>query len=272
VNRGEPLSDRTEEKPEFPGDGASDPQRRDWLQWAFSVPEGSRIGEVTRYGADDVTPMTVEIIPPGNGEARIVRFEEEHEAAGYGTLRRALIRDGGLRAEYVTSAKIAGDAYYLLCKLARVIGGGDPRDEAREWLAGYREEANRAACSLAKSDLYGTLETLRCFPYSKRQISMWLNALDRGERLEPPRPPLLVDDKGGEWTSVTHLATYVRWGRDQPGAISNKALTGLVVELGGKRWRARAWDTTTRERQRQICTVLVRLPEVSGAPEDEQRV
>ena len=99
------------------------------------------------------------------------------------------------------------------------------------------------------------------------------------ERLEPkepapkpPAPPLLIVDKADEWTSITHLATYIRWGRDQPGVISNKALAGLVVELGGERWRARAWDTTTRDRQHQICTVLVRLPSVVVESEDEGRV
>ncbi len=263
-------------KPGFPGDGASDPHRRDWLVWAFSVPNGSRIGEVTRYGAADVTPMTIEIIPPGDGKARLVRFEEEREASKHATLRAALIRDGGLRAEQITNAKIAGDAYYLLCKLARVVGGADPRDEVREWLDGYREEAKRTERSLAKRDLYATLDALRCYPYSKRQINLWLSAMERlrpGERApQPPAPPLFVVDKDAEWTSITHLATYVRWGRDQPGTISNKALAGLVVELGGERQRMRAWNDSKRERQHQICTVLVRLPPLRADLEDEDRV
>lgn len=254
------------QKPEFPGDGASDPQRERWLEWAFSVPKGSRVGEVIRYGADDVTPMTVEVVPPGNGKPRIVRFEEERQAANHGTLRRALVRDGDLRAEHITSAKVAGDAYYLLCKLARVVGSNDPQDKVREWCDGYREDAERHACSLAKGDLHETLDRLRRYPYSKRQINLWLAAQERGEFAQEPRPPLFEDSKGGEWTSITHLATYIRWGRDQPGVIDNTALSGLVVELGGEKWVAQGWDATTRQRQHKITTVLVRLP-----PVDEER-
>lgn len=271
TDRGEPLG---ASKPEFPGDGATDPARRAWLAWAFNVPSGWRIGEIVRYGAADVTPMTVELIPPGDGKPRLVRFEEEREAVKHSTLRATLIRDGGLRAAQITSAKIAGDAYYVMCALARVVGGGDPTDEVREWLGGYRLEARREDRSFAKADLYGTLEALRAYPYSKRQINQWLATLERlrpGERApEPPRPPLFVDDRRGEWTSITHLATYIRWGRDQPGTISNKALAGLVVELGGQRWRARAWDATTRDRQHQIASVLVRLPAEESATDDDE--
>ena len=254
----------------FPGERATDEQRREWLGWLFSVPPGFTVGEVTRFGAADVTPMTIEIVPPNGDPPQVVRFEEEQAAAGHGALRRALTRDAGLRAEHVTSGKAAGDAYYLLCKLARVLGGGDPRDAAEEWISGYRLEAKRENYSLRKGDLHATLDALRSYPYSKRQINVWLNALDRGDFAEEPKPPLIVDEKGGEWTSITHLATYVRWGRDQPGVIGNKALAGLVVELGGKRWLARAWDTTTRQRQHEIRTVLVRLPDVPDPPPDDQ--
>lgn len=246
-----------------PGDNATDPARRKWLAWAFTVPAGSRIGEVTRFGASDRTPMTIEIVPPGDGRPRIVRLEEERDAAKNGTLRLALIRDTGLNAAPIANAKVAGDAYYVLCKLARVVGGSDPRDEVREWVDGYRSEAKRMEFSFAKRDLYATLDALRGHPYSKRHINLWINAVERGEFAgEPPQPPLAIDSKGAEWTSITHLATYVRWGRDQPGTISNDALAGRVVELGGQRWLARAWDGTTRERRHRIITVLVRLPSV----------
>ena len=254
-----------------PGDSATDPERREWLAWAFTLASGWRIGEVTRYGAADRTPMTVEIVPPGDGKPRVVRFEEERDAAKHSTLRLALTRDAGLKAGQITNAKVAGDAYYVLCKLARVVGSSDPRDEAREWIDGYRHEARRERLSLAKPDLHATLDALRRYPYSKRQINLWLNAVERyGEAGEPPRPPLIVDDKGGEWTSITHLATYVRWGRDQAGTISNEALAGRVVELGGARWKASAWDDTTRQRQSRIVTVLVRLPTVEDDPDDDE--
>ena len=250
--------------PEFPADGASDPQRRDWLEHAFSVPAGSSIGKVIRYGADDVTPMTVEILP-GTGKPRLVRFDEERQAAKHGTLRAALTRDAGLRGQHITGPKIAGDAYYLLCQLATVIGSNDPRDKAQEWISGYREEAKRVKCSLAKSDLYVTLDSLRSYPYSKRQINLWLATVERRgieAAGEPPQPPLLIDGKKGEWTSITHMATYVRWGRDQPGVIDPTALAGLIVELGGERQKLQAWDTTTRQRQDHIVTVMVRFPPV----------
>jgi hypothetical protein len=150
-----------------------------------------------------------------------------------------------LKAAPITSAKIAGDAFYVLCKLARVVGGHNPLDEAREWIDGYRHEADRIEVSLARADLYQTLDTLRRYPYSKRHINLWLNAVERyGRADEPPAPPLALDrHKGGEWASITHLATYVRWGRDQPGTISSDALAGRVVELGGKRWTARPGTT-----------------------------
>lgn len=252
-----------------PGDNATDPERRAWLRWAFTISDGWDIGEITRYGARSRTPMTVEIVPPGHGTPRLVRLEEEQEAAKHGSLRLALTRDAGLSGAAITNAKIAGDAYYVMCKLARVIGSSDPLDETREVIDGYREEATREKQSLAKPDLYRTLDWLRRFPYSKRQINLWLAALERGDgkNREAPRPPLLVDDQGGEWTSITHLATYYRWGREQPGVIANDALAGRVVELGGVRWKASAWDSTTRERQRRIITVLVRLPGVDEDPD-----
>lgn len=253
-----------------PGDNATDPDRRDWLAWASTIPARSRIGEVTRYGAASRTPMTIEIVPPGDGKPTMVRLEEERDAARNGALRLALTRDAGLKAAPITNAKIAGDAYYVLCKLARVVGGGDPRDETREWIDGYREEAKRLELSFAKGDLHGTLDALRRYPYSKRQINLWLAEAERHGELgagEPPRPPLAIDGKGGEWTSITHLATYIRWGRDQPGTISNEALAGRVVELGGTRWKASAWDGTTRQRQDRITTVLVRLPTAKDDPE-----
>jgi hypothetical protein len=210
--------------------------------------------------------MTFEIVPPGDGKPKIVRLEEERDAAKNGTLRLALTRDAGLRAEPITNARVAGDAYYELCKLARVVGGSDPLDEAQEWVDGYRVEAERLSLSLARRDLYATLDALRSYPYSKRQINLWISRVERGELAgDPPRPPLVIDDKGGEWTSITHLATYVRWGRDRPGVIRDDALAGRVVELGGERWRASAWDATTRQRRERIITVLVRLP---GADEE----
>lgn len=266
------AAENTSTQHPVPADTATDPARRKWLMWVFTVPTGWRIGEVVRYGAASRTPMTIEIIPPGDGKPRIVRFEEERDAAKHGTLRLALTRDAGLKAAAITSAKIAGDAYYVLCKLARVVGSSDPRDEAREWFDGYRQEAKREHLSLAKPDLHGTLDALRRYPYSKRQINLWIAAVERlrpGDRApEPPRPPLVIDSKGGEWTSITHLATYVRWGRDQAGTISNEALAGRVVELGGTRWKASAWDASTRQRQNRIITVLVRLPTVEDDPDE----
>ena len=259
-------------KPGFPGDNANDPQRRQWLEWAFSVSAGSHVGEITRYGADDVTPMTVEIIPPGNGKPQLVRFEEEHQAQKPASLRSALTRDAGLRAEHITSAKIAGDVYYVLCRLARVLGGGDPRDEVREWIDGYRDAATRISGSLAKVELYMTLDMLRHFPYSKRHINLWLRAMERlraDERPpEQPRPPLLVDEDGGEWTSISHLATFIRWDRDQGGTMNSRRLAGFVAELGGKRWKADAWDDTSRGRRRRIVAVMVRLPAVEDVSGD----
>jgi hypothetical protein len=263
-----------------PDDTTTDRERREWLEWAFSLPDGWQVGDVKRHGGGSHTPMTVEIVPPGDGKAKVVRLEEERDAAKQGTLRLALTRDAGLRAAPITNAKVAGDAYYVLCALAQVIGGGDPRDEAREWIDGYRQEAVRLDLSLAKPDLYVTLDQLRRHPYSKRQISLWLSTVEsHGMQVVggPPCPPLVIDasprledGERGEWTSITHLATYVRWGRDQPGTISGEALAGRVIELGGKRWRAAAWDDTTRQRQSRIITVLVRLPRAEDAPEEDE--
>jgi hypothetical protein len=264
-----------------PDDSATDPERREWLEWAFSVPDGWRVGEVTRHGGGSHTPMTVELVPPGDGKPRVVRLEEERDAAKQGTLRLALTRDAGLRAAPITNAKVAGDAYYVLCALGRVVGSGDPRDEAREWIDGYRQEALHLDLSLAKGALHATLDQLRRHPYSKRQINLWLGTVERhGVEVagEPPRPPLVIDTTSprrddrppGEWTSITHLATYVRWGREHAGVINPEALAGHVVELGGRRWRASAWDTTTRQRKDRIITVLVRLPRPEDAPEEDE--
>jgi hypothetical protein len=262
-----------------PGDNATDPERREWLEWAFSVPDGHRIGEVTRYGGADHAPMTVEIVPPGNGKPRVARLEEEREAAKQGTLRLALTRDAGLRAAPITNAKLAGDAYYVLCALARVVGGSDPRAQTREWIDGYRQEAERLYLSLAKGHLYATLDRLRRHPYSKRKINLWLAEVERNPDTagDPPCPPLIVDQTPrldgrppGEWTSITHLATHIRWGREHAGTISNDALAGRVVELGGKRWEAAAWNDTTRQRQHRIATVLVRLPSVEDDPHENE--
>lgn len=257
--------------PVVPGEGASDPERRGWLRTIFSVPDGWELGEVVRYGATARTPLTIELLPPGGGDPRVVQFDEEEDAARPGSLRMALGR-AGLRAAWIANAKIAGDVYYVLCKLAKVIGGQHPLDELREQIDGYRLEARPEPHSFRKGYLYGTLAALRAWPYSKRQINLWLAALERGADVDPPVPPLFVDDEGGEWTSVTHLATYIRWGRDQPGVISNEALAGRVVQLGGTRWRARAWDATTRERQNQIAIVLIRLPAVDSEPSEDERV
>ena len=261
------VEGRKNGKPGFPGDSANDPQRRQWLEWAFSIPAGSHVGEITRYGADDVTPMTVEIVPPGSGKPQLVRFEEEQQAQKPATLRAALTRDAGLRAEHITSSKIAGDVYYVLCRLARILGGGDPRDEVREWIDGYRDAATRITASLAKTDLYMTLDMLRHFPYSKRHINLWLRAMERVHPSDPvpeqPRPPLLIDEDAGEWTSISHLATFIRWDSDQGGTMNSRRLAGFVAELGGKRWKADAWDDTTQARRRRIVAVMVRLPAVS---------
>jgi len=264
-----------------PGDTATDPERREWLERAFSVPDGWRIGEVTRYGGGSHTPMTVELVPPGGGKPRVVRLEEEREAARQQTLRLALTRDAGLRGGPITNAKVAGDAYYVLCALAQLHGGGDPRDEALEWIDGYRQEAVQLPLSLAKGHLYLTLDRLRRHPYSKRKINLWVAAVERDTMTagEPPRPPLVIDPTPrpdgrppGEWTSITHLATYVRWGREHGGVILPEALGGRVIELGGKRWKASAWDGTTRQRRRRISTVLVRLPGAEDAPDEDEEM
>src|SRR5262245_43763479 len=191
-------------KPEFPGEGADHPTCFRWLHWAASVPEGSRFGEPIRYGGTKRTPMVLPVIPPGNGQPRRVRFEEERDAEKPGTLRAALIRDGGLRAEHITGNKIAGDFYWVLCQVARVVGAINPLDELREQLDGYRLEARRETHAFGKGDLYGTLDALRRYPYSKRQINQWLAALEHlapGQHPPPPpRPPLFVDDRdAGEW-------------------------------------------------------------------------
>ena len=267
------VEGRKNGKPGFPGDNANDPQRRQWLEWAFSVPAGSHVGEITRYGADDITPMTVEIIPPGNGKPQLVRFEEEHQAQKPATLRSALTRDASLRAEHITSSKIAGDVYYVLCRLARIVGGGDPKDEVREWIDGYRDAATRITASLAKTDLYMTLDMLRHFPYSKQHINLWLRAMERAHPSDPapdrPRPPLLVDEQAGEWTSISHLATFIRWDRDHGGTMNSRRLAGFVAELGGRRWKADAWDVSSRQRVRRIVALMVRLPPVDDVSEDE---
>jgi hypothetical protein len=242
-----------------PAADSSADARRSWLTRAFTA---RGIGPIARYGGVSSTPMTVEVIDL-LGVRRVVRFEHEDDAAKHGPLRAELIRQGAVRAGYITNAKIAGDAYFLMCSLAQVVGGVDPLDEVREYADGYRLEGRRLeGLSFAKGDLYTTLDTIRTYPYSKHLINVWLNALERGDYVgDPPQPPLVIDRDGGEWTSITHFGCYVRWGRDQPGTIRNDALAGRVVELGGRRWLAKAWEGTTRARRRRIITVLVRFPD-----------
>jgi hypothetical protein len=76
--------------------------------------------------------MTVVIVPPGDGSASLVRFEEEREVGNPKALRGALARDASLRGATITNAKVAGDAYYVLIgALATVVGHADPRAEFR---------------------------------------------------------------------------------------------------------------------------------------------
>jgi hypothetical protein len=77
----------------------------------------------------------------------------------------------------------------------------------------------------------------------------------------------LIVHRAEEWTSITHLGTYHRFGRDHSGTISDRKLAALVVELGGERWDADAWDATNRKRQHRIITVMVRFPPLSDHEE-----
>jgi hypothetical protein len=172
-----------------PAAKASADDRRAWLAFAFTA---GGVGEVIRYGGVSCTPMTVEVIDQLRTR-RIVRFDHERDAERHGTLRAELIRQGMVRAEHVTNGKVAGDAYFLMCSLGRVLGGVDPHDEVSEWISGYRLEARRIELSFAKGDLYRALDTIRRYPYSKRQINLWLDAVDgHGNAGEPPRPPLVT--------------------------------------------------------------------------------
>ena len=184
-------------KPGFPGDNANDPQRRQWLEWAFSISPGSHVGEITRYGADDITPMTVEIIPPGNGKPRLVRFEEEHQAQKPAPAAlRDRPRQQGLQSGAHHQRQDRRRRLLRALPPSRASSASsDPRDEVREWIDGYRSDAaTRITASLGKTDLYMTLDMLRHFPYSKQHINLWLRAMERAHPSDPapdrPRPPL----------------------------------------------------------------------------------
>jgi hypothetical protein len=249
-----------------PGASAPPDARRAWLTLAFAA---NGVGEVVRWGGESVTAMTVEIFNQLE-ERRVVRFEHEDDATRHGTLRAELIRQAGVRAEHITNAKIAGDVYFLLCSLARIEGPLDPLSEVREWMAGYRLDAAREPFSLAKPDLYRTLDRIRNYPYDRKLLALWQRDLERrGEmaRDARPKPPLFVERTNeGEWTSISHFACYVRWDLDIGVPISSKTLAGRVVEVGGDRRRTVAWDATTRTRQHRIEAVLIRFPDEREEP------
>jgi hypothetical protein len=269
--RGEPLGSA---KPTVPGAGATDPQRRAWLEWAASITEGSSVGDIVRYGGVAETPLTIEIKPPGGGRPKIVRFAEERDIVKHQALRGALIGQGGVQAAQITSGKIAGDFYYVLCGLARVVAPVRALDELQEWCDGCREDAHRLSFEFDRPHLFRTLEAMRDFPYGKRDLDIYRGKVERRRPDDPmptmPQPPLFIDPDGGEWISVTYLGAYIRHGREHHGVITNKALAAGVVELGGRRWKADAWDKTTRSRLRRITTVLLRLPEPKNDPSDPE--
>jgi hypothetical protein len=276
MSRGEPLEPAEPAKADklpVPGPGSTNPKRRQWLQWAASITEG-KIGDVVRYGGVIETPLTIEIKPPGGGEPTIVRFPEERDIVKHQVLRTALIGQGGVQAERITNGKIAGDFYYVLCSLADIVAPVRALDEMQEWCDGCREEATRLDFDFSRAHLFNTLGAMRDFPYSRRDLDIYRG---RKERCGPgdvvpakPKPPLFIDPDGGEWISVTHLGTYVRHGREHHGVINNKALAAGVVELGGRRWKADAWDKTTRGRVKRTTTVLLRLPKPKSDPSDPE--
>jgi hypothetical protein len=107
------MSEETDTPLKVPGDYASDPARRKWLCTVFTVNSGRSIGEVVRYGGSSVTPMTIEILPPGDGKPNLVRLEEERDAANHGKLRQALIRDADVASLALLLAEVTEDANRL---------------------------------------------------------------------------------------------------------------------------------------------------------------
>jgi hypothetical protein len=259
---------------EVPGAIATDPERRAWLHALFSIPSGFNIGEPVRFGGSSQTPLAIPILGPDGRIAATVRFERESEASSAKDLRHALARDANLRGATITSAKVAGDAYYVLCSLARVVGRGDPLGEASEWI----DEYLRAAVALEGHELgrrggFKALEALRAWPYSKRVIGLYLHAVERGQGngLEPPRPPLLVDARTGRgWTSARHLGTFVRHDLDAIGAVRDGELVGRALEVGCERLDLSLWDRSDRRRSKRIGMVLVGFPEAIEPPVEDE--
>jgi hypothetical protein len=257
---------------DVPTSASTDPQRRAWLAEAFGAPDGYRIGEVVRYGATERTPMTVQVLPPGSGRPLLVRFEEERQARNHAALRGALSGSAArLRGGALTNGKIAGDAYYVLCSLARVVGRLDPLTEAQEWIDDYRDAATRIeGHDLTRRGVFASLETLRDWPYSKLAIGLHRAAEERGQTgVAPPRPPLLIDEHGREWTSMRHLGTFIRHDIERAEAISDRALAGRVQEIGGQRRKLNVWDRTDRARQERIGMVLVGFPPAPEMPDED---
>lgn len=272
TDRGGPLGEAAADLKHVPGSTATDPERRAWLRAAFSVSSGFEIGEPVRFGGTSRSPMMIPILGPDGAVAATVRFDEEREASNPKDLRGALARDANLRGASITNAKVAGDAYYVLCDLARVVGRMDPLSEAGEWIDDYRRHAEEIeGHELGRRGAYHALDALRRFPYSKRAIHLHIAALERGEhRDHAPRPPLLIDaETGRAWTSVTHLGTFVRHDRDRPDGISDTALVGRVLEHGCERWALNVWDRPDRQRVERIKMVLVGFPELPEPPADD---
>jgi hypothetical protein len=259
-----------------PDASASDPQRRAWLEAVFALPDQLRIGEPVRYGGSSITPLSIPILGPDGTEAALVRFEEEREISKAANLRAVLARDANLRGTTINSGKTAGDVYYVLCSLAKVVGRPDPRAEAREWIQEYRRVAIPIeGFELTRRGAFAALDALRNFPYSKRAINLHLRAVER-QQADPndaPRPPLLIDAKTGrEWTSASHLGAFIRHDLERPESINDRAISGRVVENGGERRPMSVWDRSDRKRRECIGMVLIGLPEEAEAPAEDEGV
>lgn len=254
-----------------PTSTSTDPERRAWLGALFSLADGFTIGEPVRYGATSSSPMTIPILGPGGDVASTVRFEAEREIGNPQALRGALARDANLRGATITSAKVAGDAYYVLCELAQIVGRADPRSEARAWIDDYQEAAEPIeGHELSRGRAFAAVDALRHFPYSKRAINLHLAAQERGHMSVEPQPPLLIDNRTKRaWTSITHLGTYVRHGRDFAETISDTALAGRVLEHGCQRRALNVWDRSDRKRSKRISIVLIGFPAAPEPPEQD---
>ena len=269
MSRGEPLADG---KRLGPAPAADRPvlEIRAFVERAYGLPAGYRVGEVRRHGGRDDSTLTVEILPPGDGRALVIRYDEERLCRNAETLRGHAARDtNGLTRGDLIVGKGAPAVYEALCTLAAVYDREDPCDLTHEWIQCLRSAGERlTGHTLDREGRYAALSALQRWPYARGLVLAAQAAQARGDPFSTPHPPILVVDPkhgGGEYVTNRHLGVFVRHEMGAEKTTDSKA-AGRVIEIGGSRHSLQAWNVDRNDKKR---LVLIRLPDPPEPPPED---